>query len=124
MGELKKSRQVNRTFILEDLRAQKFSACELGITLALFRNYPAQPRDRNNKKFIREELCIPTLMKTLSGDLEDLSPIIAPDQALVDEITRQLQEGENCAPRFTPFVLAQLHIEPFPPPLPAHDSHN
>ena len=113
LEELKKSRPVNRTFILEDLRAKKLSARDLELILALFHTFPAQTRDGSNKKALLEELHIPTLTKSFTGDLMTLSPLLAPDQALVNEISRQLKEGENCVPRYTPFVTAQLHLEPF-----------
>ena len=121
IDELKKSRQVNRTFMLEDLRGKGFSASDLELILALFHTYPVQVRDKTSKK-LQEELHIPTLMAKLTGDLSSLSPLIAPDQAIVNEITRQLQEGDSCVPRFKPFVLAQLHLEPFRSPSHIHDN--
>ena len=73
--ELRKSRQMNRTFILEDLRAQGKLARELGLLLALFHHYTAQSRGRENKKALCEELHIPTLMTKFSANLQSLSPL-------------------------------------------------
>ena len=60
-------------------------------------------------------------MSHFSANLTGLSPLLAPDQAMVNDISRQLNEGETCTPHYTPFVLAQLHQEPWRSPLPAHD---
>ena len=85
--------------MLEDLRGKGYSACDLDLILALFHTYTDQIRVKTNKK-LQEELHIPTLMAKLTGNLSFLSPLIAPGQAIVNEITRQLQDGDSCAPRF------------------------
>ena len=121
LDELKKCRPVNRTFILEDLRHQGRSARELDFLLSLFHTFPAPVRNPNNKKSLQEELRIPTLMKDFPAQLSGLSTLLAPDQAMVNDITRQLNEGESCVPRFYPFATAQLHSDPWRSPLPAHD---
>lgn len=71
-------------------------------------------------KVLHEALRIPTLISKLTGGLMTLSPLIAPDQDLVNETTRQLQEGGACIPRFNPYVIDQLHLGPFRSPFPSH----
>ena len=40
---------------------------------------------------------------------------------MVDDISRQIQEGDSRIPRFDPFVIDQLRSEPWRSPIPAHD---
>ena len=63
-------------------------------------------RDRPNKETLRDGLRIPTLMSQFSEDLQSLSSLIASDQSMVNDVSRQLQEGDSRIPRFAPFVIA------------------
>ena len=89
--------------------------------LALFHTFPSPVRDKDNKKVPQEELRIPTLAKSPPSNLQRLSPLLALDQAMVNDISRHLVEGESRVPKYTPCVIAQFHLGPWKSPLPSHD---
>ena len=89
--------------------------------LALFHTSLAPVGGRNNKKTLHEEIHIPTPTAQFSANLQSLFHLLVPDQAMVNDISRQLDEGEMRTPRYAPFVLSQLTLGPWRDPLPAHD---
>ena len=119
--DLKQTRSLNRTFMLEDLRAAKKSAKDLRLFTALLALFPPPSQLGANKKGQFVECCIPKLIQNFKADLSSLSQLITPDQLMVNDISRQLSEGEACHPAYIPFVTANMADEPWKPQLSTHD---
>ena len=119
--ELKKTRQLNRSFMLEDLRKEGITAKDLNLFTGLLHLFPPPAQTQPGKKGNFVECCIPRLLPKLSANLSRLNPLLVPDQVMVNEISRQLGEGDLCHPSYTAFPIAQLKDEPWKPALATHD---
>ena len=106
--DLKQTRSLNHTFMLEDLRAVKKSANDLRLFTALLALFPPPSQLNANRKGKFVECCIPKLIQNFKADLSSLSHLITHGQLMVNDISRKLSEGEACHPAYIPFVLANL----------------
>ena len=98
-----------------------YSARNLGLFTVLMVLFPPPSQAHTGKKAQYVECCIPKLMAQYSANLSQLSPLLSPDQAMVNDVIRQLSEGESCSPAYTPFVIANLAEDPWKPQLSTHD---
>ena len=119
--ELKKTRQLNRSFMLEDLRKAGASARDLNLFTGLFRLFPPPAQTQPGKKSNFAECCIPRLLPKFTADISQLNDLLVPDQAMVNDISRQMAEGEMCHPSYLAFPTANLKEEPWKPALATHD---
>ena len=119
--DLKKTRTLNRNYMLEDLRRAGASAKSLGLFTALLNLFPPPVQAQQGRKGGFVECCIPRLLPDFSANLSGLASGLVPNQPMVNDISRQLAEGELCHPAYTAFPTAHLQDEPWKPDLSTHD---
>ena len=119
--DLKKTRTLNRNYMLEDLRRAGASAKALGLFTALLNLFPPPIQSQQGKKGSFVECCIPRLLPEFSAHLAGLNSGLVPNQPMVNDISRQLADGELCHPSYTAFPTAHLQDDPWKPDLSTHD---
>ena len=108
--------------MLEDLRSAGCSARQLQLFTALFHAFPPPAQKQTGRKGECYAECItPKLLPLFKADISGISHLLAPDQAMVNEVSKQLAEGAACTPAYVPFVTANLADPPWKPQLSTHE---
>ena len=115
--ELGKTSRLNRPFTLGGLRKDGASANDLDFFTGLSRLFPPPAQNRPDWKRNPVECCMPRLLPEFLADLSHLNDLLGPDQAMVNEVSSQLSDGEMCHPSYIAFPTAQLKDEPWNPAL-------
>ena len=67
-----------------------------------------------------EEVVPPEKLRRYSADLSALGAFFKPNQLMANFISRELARGKIQVPRYTPYIVADVSVTPWPVPAAEH----
>ena len=110
---------------LSDLRQlDRFSFPDMQLIMQLLEHFkPLSLKSRANAKDpLFEEVVIPTRLKNFRADFSLLGAFLKPNQLMANYVSREIARGKCQTPPYTPYIVPDLSIAPWPVPTTEHTS--